>query len=138
VITEPLWRCGTCRCRIRQRNVDDQPGTFVRVEFKCPAHESVPDDELWDVLLGRPDSECAKAAAVARALLNTPETSRVDEKTGEVSLTVVPNWRECFVGKGADRSLVVTIPGQKPDELRLAEINGQADKDFGVGKVTVR
>lgn len=135
----PLWKCGTCGCHIRQRN--ENPGDypiFIKVEKKCPAHKDVPDDELFGVLLSNPDSECARASAIFRALLAVPELVFEDPKTGAVELKNQPVWREHFVGSGSDRKLEVTLDGVKPDELKMMEINGSLDQELGVGKATVK
>lgn len=120
------WRPDTCGCIIIETH-DDEANTWSGVpESKCPAHASVPNQELYGVLHANPDGENKRKNQVHGMFLELDEYRDIDEEGNNVLIAGLQMHYE-FTGSGKDRVLEVwfdandSIHARKANQLAVWE-----------------
>lgn len=136
------WHPDTCGCIVEQEYDPALPAsqwTLSQIFRKCPAHQSVPDDQLYGVLYQNPDGENKRKNLMEKFLLEelvgTLSESYLDDN-GKEQL----RWRQGVRYEWSfdrDRTLRVRMRGGVVTGQRRGAVLTRADGVFGAGRVVV-
>ena len=148
------WRPDTCECRLTDKfEYPDDGGHVIplgyggSVQYKCPAHVDVPDEELYEVLLGNVEGttfgECRLKNFTLGLLrgdmeikdlgLDEPAFSKQGNRAGK-KLKDGIEYEWFFTGNGKNRSLHFKVKGIDLSQKKIKDIQDWCDNKFGVGR----
>ena len=138
------WKPDTCECEVEEiYNGTDIVGGG-QVLKKCPAHQTVPDNDLYGVLYSNPDGENKRKNQMLRILLGYEDVKGLsleemkrnqDGSDGGLGLKQGIDYKWSFEGSGKDRTLKVEVKGANLSTLQKTAIKGLCDTKFGIGRV---
>jgi hypothetical protein len=140
------WKPDTCECQVEERHDTEIDGreafTLSKVLKRCPVHEGLTDEELWDTIF---DKENKVKNQMLRVLLgyeglklNLEESKKnTDGSNAGLGLKEGIEYNWSFEGTGKDRKLKVDIKGANLTQAQKTAIKTLCDTKFGVGKVEV-
>ena len=129
------WEPDTCDCVIEETHNPSDPTygvKFNRVITKCPAHQAIPDIDLYSVIQTNPDSEQKRK--------NLLETELLADDVVGVGGSLDRRYKDGVKYKWSfdtNRILNVTIEGAVLTLPSKALLRTFCDNRFGSGKVVI-
>lgn len=139
MIRKQLWRPDTCQCQIEEQydTEIENSSEMSQVIFKCEAHQSVSDEELYGVLYKNPDGENRVKNLMLKELLENPVLDLSQVKNGAKVLKDGLDYEWSFEGEGKQRKLKINVKGVDLPKKDKDNLKSFADTKFGNGKVEV-
>lgn len=137
------WRPDTCECKIEEQVHDNGDCSFSKVLRKCEAHQFIPDNKLYSVIMSSPNSEQKRKNWGLARIKQMPESiyalTEQDKKTLKLLLRVlgknvnIPDTvqhpdKEIMWSFDEQRNLVIQMNGFLPEDKVKAR--GILEKDF--------
>lgn len=140
------WKPDTCDCEIEESHnpADSSYGVkFSKIFSKCPEHQSVSDNDIYDIVYANSDSEQKRKNQLEGHLLETEALGLSEEVTQEDGSKIRQfksgiKYEWSFTGEGANRILDVTMRGISMNAAALSAINVFAASKFGSNRVSIK
>lgn len=134
------WKPDTCDCKVEELYNGTQIIGMGQVLNKCPAHQSIPDNELYAVIYTNPDSEQKRKNLFHGHLLDNPKLAKLvtkpdGQEVREFNSGISYEWS--FSGTGKDRILNVNIKNNNLSANEKKALKDFADANFGNGKIEI-
>lgn len=143
-ISRQAWTPDTCKCIIEETHDPDIADSvaFGQVTFKCPAHSTVLDADLYGVLMSNVDSEQHRKNLMEKFLKATVSlgvSDNVEQADGnmvrEFKKGITYDWQ--FVGTGYFRRLDIKLTGVVLGVAAQTAIGDYGTTTFGVDKIVL-
>ena len=131
------WSPDTCGCKVEEVYAGTAIVGMGQVLRKCTAHEAVPDDLLYGVLLANPDGENRRKNNLEKMLVETTALQLGEPFEGAYRWRVGIGFAWSWSGSGERRVLNIEITGAMLTAARKTQVEQWCAASFGPGKVLV-
>lgn len=130
------WKPDTCECHIEEVYSGNTIVGGGQVLYKCPNHTSIPDNELYDVLLNKENRP--KNRIQSQLMTSFPTLfTETDVVSGTVMWKRGISFNWAWSGTANNRVITITTPGVTLSRQQREAAQSWCDTNIGVGKVVI-
>lgn len=138
------WQPDTCDCKVEELYNGTEIVGMGEVINKCAVHASVPDNQLYDVILNKENRVKNQMLRVLLGYEEIKDLGLEEAKTNDDGSSAGLGLKDgikydwSFTGEGANRILNVEITGTNLTKNQKDAIKALCDTKFGEGKVSLK